>query len=435
MREDVLALRVAARFIQADSLTKQWLMGVKRGWATVIKSPHETPDKYKVLIEFLRNLGDQVRFQKHGINIVFMGSKARIKFDTLLEKTQEQVTNTYNTYERIASEYRLASGEREKFLDDIEGKTGDNLRKLKGADEFIRKYPDYRPYHERWVKAMDAIDQYRWHPEIAWESATRAFDALMKHLYADAKATAEYKKEYEVNPIDDFYTTVPKEFDLNGAKIVVIDDSVNRTDVRDYIKYINRAQQLLRNKGFSKLWYGVMFVESKPHVKTPEEIELAKKWGYSSSGDAGEYSYNQDQVYVLNKPTGFVTEIVIHELGHRYWFKFMTPAKRARFNSLVRTKATEKYRDYPQGPTDEEGKLKPVAPLGDYATSNIEEAFAEVFEGYVSEKELTRDQLESFRSVLSSENDLVVASVVQRYLITTESRVQSAGSMVGETIL
>lgn len=63
---------------------------------------------------------------------------------------------------------------------------------------------------------MDAVDQYRWHPEEAWAPATKVFDALMRHLYADARATAEYKKEHGDDPIDDFYATVPKEFDLNG---------------------------------------------------------------------------------------------------------------------------------------------------------------------------------------------------------------------------
>jgi hypothetical protein len=436
MREDVLTLRVAARFIQADVLTKQWLMGVKRGWIAIIKSPHETPDKYKALTEFLSNLGDQVLFQKHGINIVFTGSKERIKFESLLAKTKEQILENYSNYEKIVREYQEISGRREKLLDEIEERTGDNIRKLHGADEFIRRYPEYKPYHEEWVKAMEDLDPYRWHPEVAWAQSTKAFEALMKHLYVDAKATAEYKKEHGEDPFSDSYATVPKEFDLNGTKIIVIDSSVTRNDVRDYVKYINRAQQLLKNKGFGKLWYGVIFVEAKNHKKTPEEIELAQKWGYSSSGDAGEYDHDRDQVYVKNEPGGFVTSIVIHELGHRYWFKFMTPSNRALFNSLVRTKATDKFRDYSQGPIDEEGNPKPVEPFSDYANSNIEEAFAEVFEGYVFGRDLSRDQLESFRSVLSSVEDPMVDIVALRYSsMITESRVQSAGSMVGATIL
>lgn len=79
-------------------------MGVKRGWVAIIKSPHEPPDKHKALTEFLRNLGDQVLFQRHGMNIVFSGSKERIKFETLLAKAKEQVLDTFNEYEKVARE-------------------------------------------------------------------------------------------------------------------------------------------------------------------------------------------------------------------------------------------------------------------------------------------------------------------------------------------
>ena len=299
----------------------------------------------------------------------------------------------------------------------LKRRPGDSIRKLQGVENFTEKYPDYKRIHTFWVKAMDPVDQYRWNPETVWAPATKAFDEMMKLLYSDAKATKEYAEEYnDTTLFDDSYATVEKVFDLNGAKVVIIDDTVDRTDIRNYIKLIDKAHQLLKNKGFGKLWYGVMFVEAKNHKKSPEEVELASKWGYSSSGDAGEYSYSQDKVYIKNKPENYVTTIVIHELGHRYWYKFMTPANRARFNSLVQTKATDKYRDYPQGPTDDEGYLKPVAPFSDYAGSNIEEAFAEVFEGYVTGQDLNRDQLESFRSVLSSENDPLEESVAQRYL-------------------
>ncbi len=45
---------------------------------------------------------------------------------------------------------------------------------------------------------------------------------------------------------------------------------------------------------------------------------------------------------------------------------------------------------------------RPVTPVSNYGQSNIDEAFAEVFSHYVLGEDMTRDQLESFRSVLSS---------------------------------
>jgi hypothetical protein len=117
----------------------------------------------------------------------------------------------------------------------------------------------------------------------------------------------------------------------------------------------------------------------------------------------------------MSPPTD-AERVIIHELGHRYWFKFMTPANRARFNALVQTNPSEKVRDYPSGPTDEHGVEKPILPVSAYGRNAIEEAFAEVFERFVSGKDMDRDQLESFRSVLATENDSLAQQVVSRFL-------------------
>jgi hypothetical protein len=62
-----------------------------------------------------------------------------------------------------------------------------------------------------------------------------------------------------------------------------------------------------------------------------------------------------------------------------------------------------------------EADPRAVLPVSEYGKSNIGEAFAEVFAHYVLGADLTRDQLESFRSVLSSEDD-VLARIVRRFL-------------------
>lgn len=43
---------------------------------------------------------------------------------------------------------------------------------------------------------------------------------------------------------------------------------------------------------------------------------------------------------------------------------------------------------------------RPVSPVSDYGSSNIDEAFAEAFMHYVCEKDMNQDQIESFRTVL-----------------------------------
>lgn len=49
-----------------------------------------------------------------------------------------------------------------------------------------------------------------------------------------------------------------------------------------------------------------------------------------------------------------------------------------------------------------ENDTRPVKPVSDYGGSNIDEAFAEVFAYYVLDKELDRDQIESFKAVLKT---------------------------------
>lgn len=111
-------------------------------------------------------------------------------------------------------------------------------------------------------------------------------------------------------------------------------------------------------------------------------------------------------VVITAPPDSRFTATIIHELGHRYWYKFMKPEQRARFNDLVGTNPSERSRDLPSGKTDLEGWKKPVTPVSNYGASTIEEAFAEAFEHYVSEGDMDRDQLESFRSVLGSDGSI-----------------------------
>jgi hypothetical protein len=57
----------------------------------------------------------------------------------------------------------------------------------------------------------------------------------------------------------------------------------------------------------------------------------------------------------------------------------------------------------------------PVAPVSTYGASNIDEAFAEVFAHYVLGYNITRDQAESFRSVLkTSATDPVAGAISPR---------------------
>jgi uncharacterized protein YfkK (UPF0435 family) len=279
-------------------------------------------------------------------------------------------------------------------------------------------------------------------------SLTEFFDDVLKLLYHDA---ARIKKHTESGPhplmIGD---PVFREFDFGGMKVVVVDPKHYGQRIREYVKYVERAYKDIKRKGFSKLWYGVLFLMSDDYEKLSQrEKEAYEKAGYRNlERRAGTYHSGSDIIRISAPPTHDVIRTIAHELGHRYWFKVMTQAQRARFESLIEgdlsmlhalllnqdrldeheVQALAKiYEEVERGvDISVEEKdiirkrfrdlgLKAGVPLvSKYAASRPTEAFAEVFERYVDEVEMTRDQIESFRSVLSDRSrNRVVARLLK----------------------
>lgn len=116
------------------------------------------------------------------------------------------------------------------------------------------------------------------------------------------------------------------DFDLHGMKIIVMDSSLGMFDIDEYVKYLVEAYVRLKAKGLVKAWYGVIFIDCS---------------NCGGESVAGQYFIEENFVKVYSRPSSFVTQVVVHELGHRYWFKQMSLEQRTRFEALVRT--------YPEG--------------------------------------------------------------------------------------
>jgi hypothetical protein len=173
-----------------------------------------------------------------------------------------------------------------------------------------------------------------------------------------------------------------------------------------------------------------------------EDQEAYAKAGYKNmESRAGTYHSGPDIIRIMAPPSSHIIDIIAHELGHRYWYKVMSGGQRARFESLIEGdwsklhailinhhllseedfnlyhKLFQRVESDHDLSVDEKklvdqkfkelGISAGVPLVSDYATTRPTEAFAEVFERYVTEKGMTRDQVESFRSVLSSKNLLM----------------------------
>jgi hypothetical protein len=139
------------------------------------------------------------------------------------------------------------------------------------------------------------------------------FDTLVKDLKNEAASWKE---------LDSF-----REFDLQGMKVIVEDSSVTAKDLKRYVQYLLLARSFLKAKGFEKAWYGNVFIQCRECGGV----------NYNTGGDVGgHYVIPKDTLSIFSRPSSFIVNLIIHELGHRYWFKSMTSAQREKYKSLVK---------------------------------------------------------------------------------------------------
>lgn len=119
-----------------------------------------------------------------------------------------------------------------------------------------------------------------------------------------------------------------REFDLHGMKVVVDDRTLDPDDIKKYVRFLNEAYAKLKSKGFEKAWYGNVFIQCK---------DCGGANPNTGGGTGGWYEIGRDTVTIFNRPGSFIVELMAHELGHRYWFKQMSSAQRAKFEALVKT--------------------------------------------------------------------------------------------------
>lgn len=416
-----LTARVARRFT-AEVLTKQWLMAVRRGWLSLMKPQiQDWDDVFRALGKlhtFASNLQAQVLNVRRGPYsspaTMSTGEELRKAFKDLLFQVEDAGSS--------ALHWRQCA----------EGKTPFNCRP--DGEKMLALYQsDFngataRSKELRGGRARSA-------------PLTEFLDDVLEILYKDAKRIRDHEEKHPGEDLD-VTRDVFKEFQLGGAKIVVLDEKTNGRAIETYIDLLDKAYQDLKRKGFGKVWYGAILITHGDY----EKLGDAEKAAYARAGyknlesRAGTYHSGEDIVKITAPPEAYFQTTVIHEMGHRYWFKFMTPAKRAKFEMLVEgtyTKAhavmlnqdrlTDDARDdmqtiwrkleSGQEPSVLEkdfleelyknlGIRAGIPLVSQYATSDIREAFAEVFERYVSESNLSRPQVESLRSVLAFDQGL-----------------------------
>jgi hypothetical protein len=236
-----------------------------------------------------------------------------------------------------------------------------------------KEYYDTQEKFDRYIRTISGI---------ATEAATNADAVVSRQLLRHLTSIVTDQKD---QPID-FPSYEPSIVKLGSATLVFNDSSENPArksqqahdpdmarhpmDRSVYIQLCKEAEALLKRRGLGYLWYGKIEFEAQG--------KAAPNQHGASLGRAAEYWRQGDKVVVYADPAPWLPRKIVHELGHRYWYKFMDNTDRERFSDWF-------------------GKVSASTSYGSLAT---EEDFAEVFVDYVMGTDLTRDQIDRLKEFL-----------------------------------
>lgn len=184
-------------------------------------------------------------------------------------------------------------------------------------------------------------------------------------------------------------TRVDREYDLHGMKFITLIPEASRLEMKLPIEGFDRAYQLLHRKRLDAGWYGRVLL--LPDARAGEN-QYGKDFGVG-----GRYYQRQDDIQIYQamltvKPERLAS-LLLHEIGHRYWYRTLQQPQRQQFIEWIR-----------------QDDVKAVSHYGSMAP---EEAWAEVFMAYCDNSlEMSRDQIDSFKAVLDPQHRQARAAVL-----------------------
>lgn len=342
----MISIRVARRF-QAALLSLKWFKAQKDVLKAVLKEPlKDNPPAWNwVIREKVLPFFD--RFQKEFEELVTL--------DTARDSIQGRVGMAKDYLEAVAKKYDdwdtgyvnfkdpkayLTWYARQQVLDKMKEATptvGDILKSewtidKTGLEHLVQKTLNTAKPEEMAALTSDSgyRVKYEFLHRVGFEKAALR---LVKRSKLDWDANKWVDRIYEMLAANYSEQAIQeaggfREFDLHGMKVVVDDRTVDADLIKKYVRYLTEAYVKLKNKGFEKAWYGNVFIQCN---------DCGGLNSNTGGGTGGWYEIGRDTVTIFNRPGAFIVELMVHELGHRYWFKQMGSSQRAKFEALVKT--------------------------------------------------------------------------------------------------
>lgn len=347
---DALVLRVASRYqrqVFAAFLSLKWFKAQKDALKAILKEPlKDNPPAWNwVLRDKVLPFFD--RFQKEFEGLVTL--------DTARDSIKNRVGMAKDYLEAVAKKYDdwdtgyvnfedpkayLTWYARQQVFDKMKEATptvGDLLKSewtidKAGIERLVQKTLKAAKPEEMAALTSDSgyRVKYEFLHRVGFEKAALR---LVKRSKLDWDANKWVDRIYEMLAANYSEQAIQeaggfREFDLHGMKVIVDDRTVDTDLIKKYVRYLTEAYAKLKSKGFEKAWYGNVFIQCN---------DCGGVNPNTGGGTGGWYEIGRDTVTIFNRPGAFIVELMVHELGHRYWFKQMGSSQRARFEALVKT--------------------------------------------------------------------------------------------------
>ena len=358
-------------------IDRKWVTGVKKWWKQWVKkadaiSKLRGEKSYGRVLAYLEE-GEKRLWR---IKDDFDYNKGGLPFDAFLEKDRKQNIKQMKGFDPrvdIAYMFKDAFAKLKDIRDSIEH--WHEAVFMVGAHAYIMRGPLVRDTSDGKLHAYDAeVSSMPW---LVGELDKIVSGKLFRRLN-------KFVSSVEKMGIPAEFDAGESELSVGRAKLVMDvnrqdqissygtgDFSVHPSEMKRYVRVMEKARTLLVKAGFGKAWYGNFFIRSK---------KRAREWTGELTGkkhsEGAHYHIAMDNVVLFNWYGGTgVERSIVHELGHRWYYKFMSQQQRAQFDSYF-------------------GEVPAVR---SYGKENPAEDFATVFEYYVLGKKLTRDQRERFK--------------------------------------
>jgi len=372
--------------LASNQIDKNWVQGIRRWWSTEAGAAKSYPgriEKTPYLDARAAMAGGEAA--KAALNKLETAFE-RLRDDLLVNKGLWQPANQAITKDERRGRLSSPKVWKEKVGKELEAAREVISEKRSMIESWIRTihpdtpdhfgrdaYPEIFKNEDNWNRLVRTFGLL---VDEAVDKASKAIDRLLRFLSRMAGEAAKTGEPWE--PAGEI---VPDVVDVGGAKLIFDPLPPPRhaarmgwgpeswtplADREEYVRELLKAKALLTKRGFGFLWYGSFHV--RPKGSAPEN-HLGKHLGVAANYPIGRDYVN---IFVLNSG---LHRTIAHELGHRLWFKFLTPAQRAGF---------ERY-------------FGDVPAVSNYGGLNAEEDFAEVFKDYIDGRDLTRDQAERFK--------------------------------------